>query len=583
MGGWIGARIAIGYVTVLALMVVSFVAGWLALATLAGQLGELTTAGGKALDAAKAQVILVRLRLDAQIFATTGSDAVAATVTADLDQLQRYLAGLDRAKGADDEARDVLVVNDQLEKFRAELVPMISGRLKHQRVVTDEFGIAGPGARKKLNDLIEAAVNRQDFALATALGRVEDLWMAARMAVSGFLRVPEERRANDARQRLGDAVRELKATLDSQAGSMSRPEVKQVGSEALVLIEGYADTFGEIAPVVLQDQHILNEILPSLGARLDEALGAFQTRMQHHSTDTEVRAQKGIVNAEHFNLAVGLAAIAISLVLAWLVGRSVLATLSQALATLNDAARQVATGSNQASVAIGQISEGARTQMNAVRQIGVAIKQSANAIEDVAGSSSQTYKFTKDAVVLVDNALANVVALDRLVKTISENSRNISRITGVITRIANQTNMLSLNAAIEAARAGEHGRGFAVVAEEVRKLAEEVANSAQEIAEIVSTANTEAERGVAVSRDVGADMSRIGDVFRQIERMASVIATATTQQQASTMQIDATVQSLAQISESNATASEEILATMNDLVKIADCARSAAEGFKAMM
>ena len=99
----------------------------------------------------------------------------------------------------------------------------------------------------------------------------------------------------------------------------------------------------------------------------------------------------------------------------------------------------------------------------------------------------------------------------------------------------------------------------------------------------MATANTEAERGVAVSRDVGADMSRIGDVFRQIERMASVIASATTEQQASTKEIDATVQSLAQISESNATASDEILATMNDLVKIADSARSGAETFKAMM
>ena len=582
----VGVRIATGYITVLGLMVVLFVAGWFTLGTLAVQLAELSRAGGTAVNASEAQAVLVRLRLDVQIFVATGSDTASAAVTTDLERLRQALARLDPARGSDEVARDLLVVNDHLEKFRAELMPLLSGRLKHQMAISEEFGVAGPGSRQKLVDLIEAAAGRQDFATATALGRAEDLWMVARMAVLSFLRVPEEKRAETARQRLAEAVRGLKAVFGTQSDPAAvavRPEVKQVETEVLALVEGYADKFGEVVPVVLQDQRILNESLPLLGSRLDESLEAFQNLMRHRMADTEAAAQQGIVDARHFTLAVGLVAMAAGLLLAWLIGRSVLGTLGQALATLNDAARQVATGSNQASVAIGQVSEGARTQMNAVRQIGVAIKQSANAIEDVAGSSSQTYKFTRDAVVLVDNALANVVNLDRLVKTISENSRNISRITGVITRIANQTNMLSLNAAIEAARAGEHGRGFAVVAEEVRKLAEEVANSAQEIAEIVATANTEAERGVAVSRDVGADMSRIGDVFRQIERMASVIASATTEQQASTKEIDATVQSLAQISESNATASDEILATMNDLVKIADSARSGAETFKAMM
>ncbi len=579
----IGARIAIGYAMVVTLMVVMFVACWFTLTTLAGQLGELTTVGETTQESSDCQVELVRLRLDAQIFAAVGSDAAAAAVTADLERLQQSLARLAQVKAGDDTAHDLLLVNNALEKFRDDLMPLVSGRLKQQRAVTNEFGVAGPGVRQKLVDLIDAAASRQDYATTLALGRASDLWMVARMAVSGFLRVPDEKRADEARTRMTEAVRGLKAAFAAQTDSLARPEVKQAGQELLGLAEGYAEKLGEILPVVLADQRILNETLPLLGRHLDEALETLRVRMQHRAVETEARAQQGIADSQRAGLVLGLAAIALSLLLAWLVSRSVLGTLGQALAALNDAARQVATGSNQASVAIGQVSEGARTQMIAVRQIGVAIKQSANAIEDVASSSGQTYKFTKDAVVLVDGALTKVVALDRLVKTTSENSRSISRITGVITRIANQTNMLALNAAIEAARAGEHGRGFAVVAEEVRKLAEEVANSAQEIAEIVVAANTEAERGVAVSHDVGADMNRIGEAFRQIERMASVIAGATTQQQASTKEIDVTVQSLAQISEGNATASEEILATMNDLVKIADCARSGAEAFKAMM
>ena len=575
----IGVRIATGYVTVLALMVVLFVAGYLTLGTLAGQMVDVSTAGDTALSASEAQVELVRLRLDTHVYAASGSDAALAAVKGDIERLQKFFERLGRTRSADERARDLLVFNDFLDKFRTELAPLISGRQKRERALREEFQVLGPDARQKLVDLFEAAVARPDIASAAALARLEDQWMGGRLSLSRFLTDPTEKGAEAARQRLADVDRALKIF----AGQQTDAKLKQTTGEVLAMIERYSDKANELMPVVLQNQRTVGEILPDIGVRLDNALEAFQDRMHRQMAETEAAAQQGIAQAQRFAYITGSAAIVLGLLLAVLIGQSVLRTLGLALATLNDAARQVATGSNQASVAISQVSEGARTQMNAVKQIGVAIKQSANAIEDVAGSSNQTYKFTKDAVAMVDNAMHNVANLDRLVKTISENSRNISRITGVITRIANQTNMLSLNAAIEAARAGEHGRGFAVVAEEVRKLAEEVANSAQEIAEIVAAANTEAERGVSVSHDVGADMSKIGDVFRQIERMASVIASATTEQQASSKEIDATVQSLAQISESNATASEEILATMNDLVKIADTARNGAENFKAMM
>ncbi|MEI6558372.1 MAG: methyl-accepting chemotaxis protein [Rhodospirillaceae bacterium] len=575
----IGARIAAGYVTVLVLMAVLFVAGYVALTTVASELAEVNRAGAVALAASEAQVELVRLRYDTQVFATSAGDGALAAVRADIERLQQILARLGHAKATGDAGRDLLTFTDLLDRFRAELAPVIGGRQKRERALREEFAMLGPQARAKLLELFEAAAARRDLPAAAALARIEDTWMGARLSIARFIADPDEKGAEQARQRLGDADRGLKAFIAQEPD----PRTKQAATEVLSLTGRYADKAAELLPVMLQNQRALTEVLPEIATRFDAALEAFHGRAQQHAGDTEATAQQGIQEAQRFNAATGIAALLLGLALALLIGRSVLRTLGQALDTLNDAARQVATGSNQASVAIGQVSEGARTQMNAVRQIGMAIKQSANAIEDVAGSSGQTYTFTKDAVGMVDNALHNVANLDRLVKTISENSRNISRITAVITRIANQTNMLSLNAAIEAARAGEHGRGFAVVADEVRKLAEEVANSAQEIAEIVETANTEAERGVTVSHAVGTDMGRIGDVFRQIERMASVIASATTQQQASTKEIDATVQSLAQISESNATASEEILATMNELVKIADSARSGAETFKAMM
>jgi methyl-accepting chemotaxis protein len=171
-------------------------------------------------------------------------------------------------------------------------------------------------------------------------------------------------------------------------------------------------------------------------------------------------------------------------------------------------------------------------------------------------------------------------ALLNLVHAISENSAKINQITEVIARIANQTNMLSLNAAIEAARAGEHGKGFAVVAEEVRRLAEDVASSVKEISHIVEVADREARKGVDVTTSVNQHMGKIDAAFAQVQRVIAAITAAMNEQQATTTEITANVDALSRISESNASAAEEITATMVELSRLADQTRVEVEKFR---
>jgi methyl-accepting chemotaxis protein len=167
-----------------------------------------------------------------------------------------------------------------------------------------------------------------------------------------------------------------------------------------------------------------------------------------------------------------------------------------------------------------------------------------------------------------------------VVNAISQNSAQITKIADAIARIANQTNMLSLNAAIEAARAGEHGKGFAVVAEEVRKLAENSGGLAQEIAALVEHANGQANRGVAMAQQVSHNMHQIASGVQQSDRLVGAIATAMEEQQVTVKGINSNVAELTRIGQANATAAEEITATMLDLSKLAERTRIEVDQFK---
>jgi methyl-accepting chemotaxis protein len=244
--------------------------------------------------------------------------------------------------------------------------------------------------------------------------------------------------------------------------------------------------------------------------------------------------------------------------------------------------RRVAMAATQASTAVSQVSDGSNVQLTALRQAGGALAQSAEAITEVARSTQLASEQAKKAANLVADGIRQMGRMVEGSAAISENSSQISQIAEAISRIASQTNMLALNAAIEAARAGEHGKGFAVVAEEVRKLAENSGNLAQEIANLVQHATEAAGRGVATAQEVSDNMQQIAERVQQSDQLVGAIAGAMEQQQVTVRGINSNVAELTRIGQSNATAAEEITATMLDLSKLAERSRADVDEFSAV-
>jgi methyl-accepting chemotaxis protein len=242
--------------------------------------------------------------------------------------------------------------------------------------------------------------------------------------------------------------------------------------------------------------------------------------------------------------------------------------------------RRVAMAASQASSAVSQVSDGSNVQLNALKQSSGALDQSTQAIADVARGTQQASERARSAASLVEKEIEQMTGMVQLVGAISENSSQISRIADSISRIASQTNMLSLNASIEAARAGEHGRGFAVVAEEVGKLAGSSRGLAQDIAEQVRQATQQAERGVDMAREVSGKMQEIATGVAETDKLIGAIATAMEEQQATVAGINENVGELTRIGQSNATAAEEITATMLDLSRLAERTRLDVDEFE---
>ncbi len=246
---------------------------------------------------------------------------------------------------------------------------------------------------------------------------------------------------------------------------------------------------------------------------------------------------------------------------------------------LTENIRRVAIAATQASEAVNQVADGANRQLDALRHAGAALLQTTQAIADVARSTQLASEGARQAVGTVQAGLGQMSDMSNLVHAIAGSSAQIQGSADAISRIAGQTNMLSLNAAIEAARAGEQGRGFAVVAEEVGKLAESSRSLAADITTQTQNANKQAQSGVAMVEEVSRKMAEISRGVTGNEKLAGSIATAMEQQQATVTELNTNIAELTRIGQSNATAAEQITATMLDLSRLAEATRGTVDGF----
>lgn len=278
--------------------------------------------------------------------------------------------------------------------------------------------------------------------------------------------------------------------------------------------------------------------------------------------------------------------------------RDMSANLREIISALADSSHRLASAADQSSSTSQQALQAVEQQRSGTDQVATAITEMSATVQEIASNTAETSKYSTDAQNLVnqgtekmDQTLQTVAGLVKQgeqtaqsIGSLHDESQKIGAVLDVIQNIAEQTNLLALNAAIEAARAGEHGRGFAVVADEVRSLAQKTQGSASDIQQMVESIQSGAKRAIdsveANQRQVDQtsefteqakhSFDDIREAVTRISDMAAQIATATEQQTVVAGEVDNNIVAITELAEQTYQGAQEINGSSSEIAAAAE-------------
>ncbi|MCV4262216.1 methyl-accepting chemotaxis protein [Pseudomonas capsici] len=385
-------------------------------------------------------------------------------------------------------------------------------------------------------------------------------------------------------------------------------------------------------------QDLLNNEMLSNSDQMNVVLGKLVDINTEQLNDT--KKQAALEYASAFNLVIGLliTATLLTILFAWLLTKSITRPISAALHAaetiaegnltrpievdgtdeagrlllamqtmqgklrdtlqrISGSATQLASAAEELNAVTDESARGLAQQNNEIEQAATAVNEMTSAVEEVARNATSTSEASKsatssagdgrDLVVETVNAIermsGDVQSTAELISNLAEESRDIGKVLDVIRGLADQTNLLALNAAIEAARAGEAGRGFAVVADEVRALAHRTQQSTSEIERMIGSiqggteqavnsmrnSTERAESTLSIAKGAGLALETIHTAVEEINERNLVIASAAEEQAQVAREVDRNLVNIRDLSAQSTTGANQTTAASNELSRLA--------------
>ncbi|OWP50508.1 methyl-accepting chemotaxis protein [Pseudomonas nitroreducens] len=450
-----------------------------------------------------------------------------------------------------------------------------------------------------------------------------------------------------ARQRSLDLIAEARQDKDKVLADYRRlilsAEEQQHTDELRQALDGYLGYVDQLLENVRRDDNegalqILNGSIAQQGAELNKRLTAL---IDLNRNGAAAAANRAVEQYQSGRLVVGtvlLLSVGLTLLLAWQLTRSIVVPLNQAVRVartiasgdlsqrfsvegrdepaqllnaladmqnslretirgIGNSASQLASAAEEMHSVMEQSSRALQQQSDQIEMAATAVNQMTSAVEEVASNAASTSAASREAIDAARSGSERVDETSSAIGTLADEvgqasqqaevlasqAQDIGKVLEVIRSVAEQTNLLALNAAIEAARAGEAGRGFAVVADEVRSLAQRTQSSTREIEELVSaiqngsdrtvaallSSTAHAERTVSRTGEAGASLQVILERMSLINERNLVIASATEEQAQVAREVDRNLLNIRDLATQTSAGATQTSAASQELSRLA--------------
>lgn len=260
--------------------------------------------------------------------------------------------------------------------------------------------------------------------------------------------------------------------------------------------------------------------------------------------------------------------------------RKIKYSLSGTIRQIQEASEQVSSGAGQMAEGAQSLAEGATDQAGSVEELLATVTNAVEQMQESADNAAATSNQAQDIGAEAQNSKEQMQEMTEAMVRIKDASNEIANIIGSIEEIADQTNLLSLNASIEAARAGEAGKGFAVVANEISKLAHQSAEAVDTTRGLIDTALQEVERGNHIASQTADMLFSVIEGIKKIVDSIEEVAKTAKEQQDSMSQINQGIEQISSVVETNSSTAEESSAMSEELSAQAENLKDLIKKFK---